>query len=114
MLFCDSVQHMFRVSRFITPEIEVQVEEDMGEQDVGRDQEEEDMVGQGVDKDQAEVHMVVAGQAVIWGAEVMGIQLVEGEDTSRVREVNGKEDVGMEGMEDQIRVVKHSCKSTQL
>ncbi len=99
---------MFRVRRFIIQEIKVLAEEDMGEQDVGRDQEEEDMVGQGVDKDQAEVHMVVAGQVVIWGADGMDIQLVEGEDISRVREVNGKEDVGMGDMEDQIRVVKHS------
>ena len=81
---------MFKVSRFTIQGIEMQVEEDMGEQDGGRDQEEEDMVGQGVDKDQAEEHTVAAGQAAIWGAEVMDIQLAEGEDISRVREVNGK------------------------
>ena len=86
---------MFRVSRSITPEIEVQVEEDMGEQDVGRDQEEEDMVGQGVDKDQVEEDMVTVGLADMQEAEVMAIQRVEGEDISRVREVNGKEDVGV-------------------
>ena len=90
----------------------MQVEEDMGEQDVGRDQEEEDMVVQGVNKDQAEDHIVTAGLVVIWGVEVMGIQLVGGEDTNR--EANGKEDVGMADMKEQIRVVKHSCKSTQL
>ena len=91
---------MFRVSRSTTPEIGVQVEADMGERDVGKDQAEEDMVK--------------VGLADMQEAEVMAIQLVEGEDISRVREVNGKEDVGMGDMEDQIRVVKHSCKSTQL
>ena len=105
---------MFRVSRFIIQEIEVQVEEDMGEQDVGRDQEEEDMVGQGVDKDQAEEDMVTVGPADIQGAEVMAIQLVEGEDISLVKGVSGKEGGAMGDTEDMIRVVKHSCKSTQL
>ena len=97
---------MYRASRFTIREIGVQVEEDMGEQDMDRVQEEEDMVGQGVDQVQEE--MVTVGLADMQEAEVMDIQLAEGEDISRGREVRGKEDVVMEDTEDRIKVVKHN------
>ena len=101
---------MSRASRFIIREIVVQVEEDMGEQDVGRDQEEEDMVGQDVDKAEG---MAAVGQADMLGAEVMAIQMVEGEAINRDREVSTKEDVAMVDMEEQTRGVGRSCRSTQ-
>jgi hypothetical protein len=95
---------MYRASRFTIREIGVQVEEDMGEQDVDRVQEEEDLVA--------------VGRVVIRGAEDMEVvvkdtQLEDEENISRVKGVSGKEGVVMEGMGDKIRVVKHSCKSTQ-
>ena len=104
---------MSRASRFIIRGIEVQVEEDMGEEDVDKDRAVEDMVEQDVDQDRAVEGMATVGQADMLEAEVMAIQMVAGEDINRDREVSTKEDVGMADMEEQSRVVRRSCKSTQ-
>ena len=103
-------QHMSRASRFIIRGIGVQVEEDMGEEDVDQDQAEEDMVEQDVDKAEG---MAAVGRADMLGAEVMAIQMVEGEAINRDREVSTKEDVAMVDMEEQTRGVGRSCRSTQ-
>jgi hypothetical protein len=106
---------MSRASRFIIRGIGVQVEEDMVEEDVDQvqaeeDMVEEDMVGQDVDKAEG---MAAVGQADMLGAEVMAIQMVEGEAINRDREVSTKEDVAMVDMEEQTRGVGRSCRSTQ-
>jgi hypothetical protein len=101
---------MSRASRFIIRGIGVQVEEDMVEEDVDQVQAEEDMVGQDVDKAEG---MAAAGQADMPGAEVMAIQMVEGEAINRDREVSTKEDVAMVDMEEQTKVVGRSCRSKQ-
>ena len=78
-----------------------------------KDQAEEDMVEQDVDKDQAVEDMVTVGLADMQ-EEVMAIQMVEGADISRGREVSGREDAVATGdTEDRIRGVRRSCKSTQ-
>ena len=91
-----SPQHISRASRVIIRGIQVQVEEDM--------------VGQDVDKAEG---MAAVRQADILGAEVMAIQLEEGEAINRDREVSIKEDVAMVDMEEQTRVVGRSCRSKQ-
>ena len=101
---------MSRASRFIIREIGVQVEEDMEEEDVDQVQAGEDMVGQDVDKAEG---MAAVGQADMLGAEVMAIQMVEGEAINRGREVSTKEDVAMVDMEEQTKGVGRSCRSTQ-
>ena len=101
---------MSRASRFIIRGIGVQVEEDMVEEDVDQVQAEEDMVGQDVDRAEG---MAAVGRVDMLGAEVMAIQMVEGEAIKRDREVSTKEDVAMVDMEEQIRVVRRSCRSTQ-
>ena len=82
----------------------------MGEEDVDQDQAEEDMAEQDVDKAEG---MAAVGQADMLGAEVMAIQMVEGEAINRDREVSTKEDVAMVDMEEQTRVVGRSCRSKQ-
>ena len=75
-----------------------------------QDQAEEDMVGQDVDKAEGRA---AAGQVDMLGAEVMAIQMVEGEAINRDKGVSTKEDVATVDMEEQIRVVRRSCRSTQ-
>jgi hypothetical protein len=101
---------MSRASKFIIRGIGVQVEEDMVGEDVDQDQAEEDMVGQDVDKAEG---MAAVGQADMLGAEVMAIQMVEGEAINRDREASTKEDVVMVDMEEQTKVVGRSCRSKQ-
>ncbi len=101
---------MSRASRFIIRGIGVQVVEDMGEEDADQVHAEEHMVGQDVDKEEG---MAAVGQADMLGAEVMAIQMVEGEAINRDREVSTKEDVAMVDMEEQTRGVGRSCRSKQ-
>jgi hypothetical protein len=103
---------MSRASRFIIRGIGVQGGEDMGEEDVDQDRAVEDMVAQGVDKDKAE-GMAAVGQADMLGAEVMAIQMAEGEAINRDREVSINQDVAMVDMEEQTRGVGRSCSSAQ-